>query len=433
MEYSLAVMEELRAAAEDGFQKIPHGGIEVGAILFGTHEEGRVRILEWRPIPCEHQRGPGFVLSENDRARLAALLAECAAQPELRGLEPVGWFHTHTRSGMFLSAEDVALFDQFFPEAWQVSLVMVCAKHQTTKAGFFCRETDGTLLTEASHKVFPVEFNPAAAAAPRRASAAPVRSQPLAPKSPPPAAERERLSRFEEPAPVPASQPAPGYENLGVLATGLHVVSQTNDAAAAAGGAAPREKGPASAREPEVIPLPNRAPGDARIALHWKVLGAVACLAVLSFLGRALWNPKAPPASVMRIEDHQNEILVLWDHSLPVIRRADRGLLRIIDGRNSRSIPLDMIAVRRGSVTYARESGDVEIRLTVYEQGKELLHEQARYVGQPVTRPILSTEQDRKQLEEHAARIRQALVEEEKRGARLREELRLATARQKAR
>lgn len=432
----MAVMEELRAIAEDGFQKIPHGGIEVGAILFGIQESGRVRILEWRPMDCEHQRGPGFVLSENDRGRLAGFLSECAQTPELRGMVPVGWFHTHTRSGMFLSPEDVAVFDQFFPESWQVSLVMVCAKHQQAKAGFFCREADGTLYTEGSHKTFNVEFNPAAAAGPRRFSAAPVRPKAAAAKAPA-ARVRERAPLVDEPVPAPASRQAE-YESLGALAAGLHTVSQNSDAAAgqdlASAPPRPSQAFPPIENEPPVIPLPNRVPGDGGLALHWKILAVVAGLAILSFVGRAVWTPRASVESAMRLEDHQNEILVLWDHSLPAIRRADRGVLRIVDGRSSRNVNLDTVAVRRGSVTYARQSGDVEIRLTVFEQDKEVLNEQARYLGQPVTQPIATTEQERRQLAEHAARIKKALSDEEKRGAKLREELRLATnARQRRR
>ena len=75
IEYSLAVMEELRAYGEEGFQKIPHGGIEVGALLLGEHDGNTVRITEWRPMTCDHARGPGFALSPADN--FAVTLYHC--------------------------------------------------------------------------------------------------------------------------------------------------------------------------------------------------------------------------------------------------------------------------------------------------------------------------------------------------------------------
>jgi len=62
------------------------------------------------------------------------------------GKEFVGWFHTHPNMGVFLSHYDLWLHQHFFPEMWQVALVI----EPVTKAGgFFIRTTDGSLASRS--------------------------------------------------------------------------------------------------------------------------------------------------------------------------------------------------------------------------------------------------------------------------------------------
>lgn len=57
------------------------------------------------------------------------------------GKRIVGWYHTHPRMGIFLSHYDTWLHSNFFPEPWQVALVVEPHK---SLAGFFVRRDDGT-------------------------------------------------------------------------------------------------------------------------------------------------------------------------------------------------------------------------------------------------------------------------------------------------
>jgi proteasome lid subunit RPN8/RPN11 len=56
--------------------------------------------------------------------------------------EVIGWFHTHPRMSVFLSSYDIWLHRHFFPEAWQVALVI--EPHSET-GGFFIRTRSGEL------------------------------------------------------------------------------------------------------------------------------------------------------------------------------------------------------------------------------------------------------------------------------------------------
>jgi proteasome lid subunit RPN8/RPN11 len=58
------------------------------------------------------------------------------------GKRIVGWYHTHPRMGIFLSHYDTWLHNNFFPEPWQVALVV---EPHSSVAGFFIRRDDDAL------------------------------------------------------------------------------------------------------------------------------------------------------------------------------------------------------------------------------------------------------------------------------------------------
>jgi proteasome lid subunit RPN8/RPN11 len=164
IEYSAVVMNEIRMLAAEGYQRMRHGGVEVGGILFGRHVDGLVHIEAVRPIPCDYANGPRFVLSVDDELVLADMLLSSQMDTALAEMEPVGWYHSHTRDEICLTESDVALFNRFFPAAWQVALVVRPANLAPTRAGFFFRQADGTIRTESSYSEFQLAAVAAAAA-----------------------------------------------------------------------------------------------------------------------------------------------------------------------------------------------------------------------------------------------------------------------------
>jgi proteasome lid subunit RPN8/RPN11 len=58
------------------------------------------------------------------------------------GKQIVGWYHTHPGLGVFLSPHDTWLHNHFFPEPWQVALVI---DPLAETGGFFIRLPDGVL------------------------------------------------------------------------------------------------------------------------------------------------------------------------------------------------------------------------------------------------------------------------------------------------
>src|SRR5579872_1483606 len=156
IEYLHSALEEVRLEAVKGITLLRHGGVEVGGVLFGTREEDKIRIFASRPLRSEYAYGPSLLLSRNDEEALARLLEEGKADPKLSGMEPVGWYHSHTRTGVLLSESDLAIYNRYFPEPWQVGLIVHPAQLGPTEAGFFFREADGSLRSDSSYHSFTI-------------------------------------------------------------------------------------------------------------------------------------------------------------------------------------------------------------------------------------------------------------------------------------
>src|SRR5580700_7138006 len=134
IEYSLVAIEEIRQEVSEGFQRLSRGGVEVGGILYGSRDGRTVRVTAIRPIACEHARGPAFQLSDTDREMLSEQL-ECEPEdPHLADLICVGWFVSHTRSGIALTDLDQEIFSKYFPAPWQVTLVIRPGRGGTMRA-----------------------------------------------------------------------------------------------------------------------------------------------------------------------------------------------------------------------------------------------------------------------------------------------------------
>ena len=205
-------MEEIRAFSCNELLQLSHGGNEVGGVLFGTRRDDLIRILTWRPMACDHAHGPSLLLSYNDRMNLAVQLELARQNPDLKDLRPVGWFVAHARGSVSLSPSDLEIYNGFCPEGWQVTLVICPKGGGQAQAGFFVREAEDKIMSEASYQCFDLEplhlGSIGSAAAPRVPSAEPldrapstpavptVQPAPIAP--PPPSA-----------SPVPSGQPGP--------------------------------------------------------------------------------------------------------------------------------------------------------------------------------------------------------------------------------
>jgi proteasome lid subunit RPN8/RPN11 len=117
--------------------------VEVGGVLVGKWcvdiETTRQYIVIRASLPARFtQQGSVFLTFTQDS--LVDIHAKISNEYPEDAI--VGWYHTHPRMGVFLSQYDTWLHDHFFPEPWQVALVM---EPYTNVGGFFVRQASGIL------------------------------------------------------------------------------------------------------------------------------------------------------------------------------------------------------------------------------------------------------------------------------------------------
>ncbi|MGH9667518.1 MAG: hypothetical protein ACRD9L_24105 [Bryobacteraceae bacterium] len=357
IDYPASLLRQIHTYVLDGFQRLSRGGMEVGGVLFGSREAGRITLQAWRPMSCEYARGPCFVLSDADKSDLKKLLAACARDPQLRDLEPLGWFASHTRGGLTLLAPDRELYQECFPESWQVTLLLHPQRDAATRAGFFVREPDGGVQDTA----------------------------------------RREFDIVQEDA-----EPGRGHRER--RETASRVRSAGIDTA-----------------EPE---LP--AAGETGRRFPW--VRIIVILAVLAAAGAAaayyLRPSPAPSPFSFDAVDANGQLRIHWDQSAKAVREAVRGVLEVKDGAKTERFDLDAAHVRNGSITYGRQSEDVEMRLTVYEPSGASLTQFSRFLGPPppANDELQALRQERDRLNAQVAALQSDLQTERDKSARLQRE-----------
>jgi hypothetical protein len=149
VEYSLPLFHEIDFFLNEGYRRIPHGGIELGGLLFGRAISNGIRIEAFRPIECEHASGPSFKLSERDIAGLRKQIEDGES-----GLQVLGWFVAHTRSELRMNDMEAALFDELLPGPEKVTLLVKPEKFKSTRFTFLVRGANGSIERDGIEQAF---------------------------------------------------------------------------------------------------------------------------------------------------------------------------------------------------------------------------------------------------------------------------------------
>lgn len=360
IEYSLMALEEIRQEINQGQQKVVRGSLESGGILYGTRDGHTIRITTIRPIECEHEQGPQFVLSSTDRSALAEQLTRQQSARGLEGLVCLGWFVCHTGGEIALTDHDRDVFSSFFRDPWQVTLVVRPGRGRSMRAGFFVWETDGSVKAGESYQEFDFpdrladvighlrrERPPAETRmgpGPRRGGPMLMPSRPEGGLVPPPQAPEQQYQPQQYQS-QPQSHQATLEEAFGL----------------------------------------NEAP-EPRIGHRWLWVSAIVLLAAA--VGLFAWNYYGklapPPAPIdLVVVDRDGQLEIGWDSRSDAVLNAASGTLSIVDGRVIRNLPLTPEELQRGNYTYARESGDVEVELVIDNADGGQAREASRFLGRP--------------------------------------------------
>ncbi len=370
-------MEEIRAFSCDELLQLSHGGNEVAGVLFGVRGDDGIRILTWRPIACEHAQGESLSLSFNDRMNLAVQLELARQNADLKDLRPLGFFISHLREGVSLSASDLEIYNGFFPDTWQVALVICPKGSGHAEAGFFVREAEDKLQAEASYHCFDLR---------------PLRIAPEA-------------GNASEPTPdVPARKSLPA----GHPATGS---SRARSAALSGGQSGPRSglpsglkpgapegsraAAPAATQQPQTageiplldLPSPSFQLEDG-LPTKERWLWAIPIVLALGIAVFMLYQRRAPSGDsiALHVSNQDQTVQLAWDANSRAIRDSYRGEIEIDDGGKTSQVSLTGDQLHSGRMSYVPQSTDVGFELTVYPPNGEPIHDSTRLVT-PVPRP----------------------------------------------
>jgi hypothetical protein len=369
---SLDAVDGILSEVMTGFGAIPRRGAEVGGLLLGR-DEGNVTWIEtFAMAPCEHRRGPSFLLSDQDRAGLAAIVhAKHGGE-----LAPVGMFRSNTRDSDTVSNEDRTLFNEYFAPPSGVFLLIRPFASKTSTAAFLVYR-DGE-LPESNDNVFPflrreLEGGPA-----------PVR-RPLGERRRRPAhGGDEDTGRTPGPA---EGQPLPTAAETTIAAVAMEQESLPGDS---------------RTFDPILDEVDSEQAYDAqqfdpsqyqrRRGWIWIPLSFIFLLlgVLLGFQTALTFYPRQTTVDAaafglgLTATAKDENVHIRWNRESPAIRAAQRGRLEIQDGKFTKTVELDSGALQTGSVMYPPLSQNLNLRLQLTIKGSSTVSETLDWSkGQP--------------------------------------------------
>ena len=373
-----ALIDRLEHEAVESFRSLHSRGSEIGGLLWGYISAGDpavVSIDDYEPLECDYSRGPLYRLSDADTGRLERAMEQRRAA---NGLVVAGFFRSHTRKGLALDADDLALFQAHFKDPRQVALLIRPFASKASTAGIFIWE-DGAVRGEASHLEFPFRSSELTPSNPEEEPSRPVPEAPPPPApeaaAPKPAARAQIVpiaSRREivVPAPpsfmeVPAPESAPEKDPEPVAAA---PAPEDNIVNVLPGTLFANVEAPLA----DGLPAAIRSVKVARLAMA-AAAGFVAIVLLFIYPGILLHRGSRPAVSgqqdssplALRVEHAGAELMLTWNRESSIIKGATRAVLSISDGAQHENVDMDLNLLHSGSIEYSPSGSDVVFRMEV--------------------------------------------------------------------
>ncbi len=351
VQYSIPLFHEIDFHVNEGYRRIPHGGVEVGGVLYGRIDPGSVIISAFRPIECDHASGPSFLLSESDLSKLASSIQSASQDEELKELVPIGWFIAHTRGPLQMTARELQVFEQFFPEPGRVTVLVKPERFKPTRFAFLMRGESGRMASDGSLSQVILPLSGRAGKV-----SDPVTDLASAPSPPRPerrsssesgTAEREQSGAGVLPlqTPVEAAAPAPTRDEVSAIPEPVPTIPAPFPSA-----------NPARQAQPA---RPQRRSG---------VLVTVLLLAALLGSGAGYWAylQLPPPLITLRVQKRQSDLLVVWN---PIqTQAASYSAMRVNDGK---PVLLSADQKASGIAEIPLTSGDTKVEIVSRQWARE--------------------------------------------------------------
>lgn len=334
-----------------GFGAVPRRGAEVGGILLGSAEMGDrmvVRIEDFVAVPCEHLRGPSYVLSEKDMQGFDEALEAWSPAPDKR-IYVVGYYRSNTREVLQLSPEDLEILETRFPGSSAICLQVKPYATRASEGTFFLRE-NGRFPTESQPAAFPF---------------------------------RRKEMGGGRPPRRPRGGDAAGPE--------AEIETEPSVAAAATGEPSPAVAPPAFGMAPAPVvagAAPDSTlltpPAKARTGWFWIPLSFIFLLlgVVMGFQIALTYRSQQPinlatdPYALdLTVVQFGESLHLKWNQDAAAFRTAKRGVLHIQDGDNTKEVELSQEDLSRGGALYRNTTSNVKFRLEVFPRDRNSVAE----------------------------------------------------------
>jgi hypothetical protein len=386
---ALEVIDRLDREIVESFRSLEARGAEIGGLLLGAVQGSRpfeVFIQSYEVIPSEYKRGPLYKLSQGDLERFEAALEQRVGT----AMQIVGFFRSHTRKGLGLDTEDVAIFNRFFPMQYQVALLAKPFATKLTAAAVFIRE-GRSLRSESSHQEFhfrtsTIERRSAILIGsektfPAPAAAEPVAAAPHAPAELEPDASTGWVTTvipIEQDSALPGGAAPQKRRSLGLIWIAVSATLTGRVRAVKPICIAPSAMLLATLRAVRPICINASAKLAAAFSAARPMWIAGASVGALVVLNGLLFFPgphrtKRPATTTskntstlsFRVERSAGELLLTWNRDADVIHEATRAVLAIADGERYQSVNLDQALLRDGGIVYMPSNSDINFQLKV--------------------------------------------------------------------
>jgi hypothetical protein len=333
IQFADAARERVLSEVMTGFGAVPRRGAEVGGILLGRREADAIWVEDAVLTPCEHRRGPSFLLSERDRQNLENLMRDLRAS----GGEtyPVGMFRSNTREPDAVSDEDREVFRAFFPPP--EGLFMLIRPYATKPSTVSFLLYRAGALPDSSETL----------TLQRPGGESPGRRRPLG--VPPVAPDRADYARPEQVLPPATAGPA-ATTAVAAAPDALNENPSYGDEYLSAAPSGTRR------RNWMLVPL----------SFIFLLLGVL-----LGFQSALTFYPQPKPADAtaftagLTAARKGENLHIRWNREALAITSARGGTLEIEDGAYRRSVELDASALKNGSVIYPPVSDRVTLRFDI--------------------------------------------------------------------
>jgi len=121
-------------------------------------------------------------------------------------------------------------------------------------------------------------------------------------------------------------------------------------------------------------------------SVQWAAIAGAVIVCVVGIVLAVVLKAHLPAESIqLQALDRQGQLQIRWDANAGPIREARDAKLFITDGSQRIFVTLDPTRLRRGRVSYERQTDRVELRMAVAEPDGKLIEEQVNFAG---SRPV---------------------------------------------